>query len=188
MSFLIRYNFFQANFVESITACQCIKRILIATGFDNEASFGILKESVLNELYKSVDENIIESFECQHKEIYKEMYRKQNQFNLLPGHKVQILQLATGQSKKQNAMKSDDDLFSINAGFFSPIMREIVHSAKSNHNKHPNARRYSDLLTDFSMYNYIMAGKACYEVLSANLPMPKAGTLRNFIFISFNTF
>lgn len=182
MSFLIRYNFFQANleanFVESITACQCIKRILIATGFDNEACFAILDESVLNELYKSVDENIIESFECQHKEIYKEMYRKQNQFNLLPGHKVQILQLATGQSQKQNAMKSDDDLFSINAGFFS----------KSNHNKHPNARRYSDLLTDFSMYNYIMAGKACYEVLSANLPMPKAGTLRNFIFISFNTF
>lgn len=145
-------------------------------------SFGILNESVLDELYKSVDENIIESFECQHKEIYKEMYRTQNKFNLLPGHKIQILELATRQSKKQTAMQSDDDLFSINAGFFSPIMREIVYSAKSNHNKHPNARRYSDLLTDFSMYNYIMAGRECYEVLSANLPIPKAGTLRNFIF------
>lgn len=108
--------------MESITACECIKRVLIATGFDNETSLGILDESVLDELYKSVDENIIESFECQHKEIYKGMYRKQNQFNLLPGHKLQILELATIQSMKQTArqtaMKSDDGLLNINADFF----------------------------------------------------------------------
>lgn len=189
-SVFIQYFFFQANseanFLDEFTACKCIKTILIRTGFDNEGSLGCLTENILHEIYESVDQKLIESFECDHMQTYLELFQNQKQFSLLPGHKIQILEMAKriviSKSESHSNGPGKYDAFHINSGCFSPVMRELIHSARTNHDKHPSAHRYSNLLTNFAMYNYIMAGKQCYEVLTANMPLPKPGTLRNNFF------
>lgn len=72
----------------------------------------------------------------------------------------------------------------INSAAFSPIMVELIRSALKNQNKAPNARRFSEVIMNFSIYLYIMAGKACYEIISSNLPLPKANTISEYDYLA----
>lgn len=93
--------------------------------------------------------------------------------NIFTGHRAVILDWCQNKLNEQPS----DDTFSIKDVSFSPILREMIISASSNYHKTPNAHRFSKLLMDFSVYMYIMAGKATYDILCANLPLPKSGTV-----------
>lgn len=67
--------------------------------------------------------------------------------------------------------------FTVENPAFSTVLREIISSALTNFNRDPKTRVFSDLLMKFSIYIYILAGIASYEVISANLPLPKATTI-----------
>lgn len=60
---------------------------------------------------------------------------------------------------------------------FSAILRELISSALTNFNRDPKGRKYSEILFDFAIYMYILAGKASYEVMCGNLPLPQVTTI-----------
>lgn len=67
---------------------------------------------------------------------------------------------------------------------FSHLLNMLINNAKYNSNKDPKGYRYDECIRYFATYIYIMCGKACYETLSANLPIPKAQTIRTYFLIT----
>lgn len=59
----------------------------------------------------------------------------------------------------------------------SVIMREMIENLKKNQNVPPKGRRYSEILQWSATYVFILSGKAAYEVLCKNLPLPQADTV-----------
>lgn len=150
--------------------CVCLKYILIRFGYDNKASLMCVNDERLTKLEEFIqsDRSIVDELTCEHAEFYS----SPTQFQFLPGHRAVLSDWC------QNKINEvPDGMFTIENEAFSPTLREIIASALSNHTKPPNAHRFSKVLIDFSIYMYIMAGKACYETLCANLPLPKSGTV-----------
>lgn len=164
--------------------CDCLKLILINSGYDNLASLKCINQDRLNELEVHINENRenLEVLICAHKNRYLE----QRKFHFLPGHSALMLNWCENevQNLLQDEVQNKTETFNINDPAFSRILKEIITSGLSNHSKRPNVHRFSEMIMDFSIYLYIMAGKSCYETLSANLPLPKAGTVCKLIFIS----
>lgn len=160
----------------SFPGCDCLKHILCESGFENALSLKLITEDHMNKIEKDIHtgrETILNGLSCTHANIY----RSQTMFKFLPGHRVIILEWpATILSDKKSNER--DQTFTVNHPAFSPICREIISSALTNYNRDPKGRTFSDLLMKFSIYVYILAGKSSYEVISSNLPLPKAGTIR----------
>lgn len=62
-------------------------------------------------------------------------------------------------------------------------MRELIKTAKNNAGKDFRQRRFSPSLQHFGMFLYMMCGKASYEIICNNIPLPQASTICNLIFI-----
>lgn len=60
---------------------------------------------------------------------------------------------------------------------FKPVLRGIIGSALANHGSMPNKYTYSNIVTDFATYVYLLGGKQCYETISANIQLPAASTV-----------
>lgn len=167
--------------------CKCLKEILIKSGYDNGHSLICLNENNLNQLEDNVNQNrylIPMHLKCDHVEVYAQ----QGKFNLLLGHRAMLLKWSENLvqvQRNQTFGAAPIRQFSTNDAAFSPVTRQIILTALSNYNKLPNGRRFPELLTNFAIYIYIMAGKACYEILAANLPLPTAGSISKLIVQNF---
>lgn len=102
-------------------------------------------------------------------------YPRDRPFKLLPGHRAIIQsfpevmdQLAV---EKKTAHTSND---------FSFVLKWLIETAEKNAGRVPKGRRFSENIQLFATYLYLMCGRACYETLSANLPIPQANTIRTF--------
>lgn len=158
----------------NFSGCKCLKLILIRFGYDSLASLKCINGDLLSELEKEVekDRNFLQSLPCDHKNIYLE----NRSFQLLPGHRALVLDWCQNQIKTVSI-----ETFNGKHPAFPPILSEIIGNALSNYKKPPKTHRYSEVLFNFSIYLFIMAGKACYETISVNLGLPKAGTICKFI-------
>lgn len=160
---------------------------LCSCGYDNAFSLKCLDKNNFNELEKSINENretVLDfTTNCSHKNVYD----MQKTFAFLVGHRTMILKWCSEIQSDVRPIDTSSN-FVLNHPAFSPILREIILVAASNYDKPSNRRRFSKLLMDFSMYIYIFAGKACYEILCANLSLPAAGTIcgyyNNYAFVS----
>lgn len=162
------------KFWDSFLGCECLKSVLINSGYDNIPSLMCIDNEQLTNLEKHVEENrwLTEELTCEH----SKSYGKSTKFQFLPGHRVTLLDWCRN-GLTYNTPANKTHAFTVEDSAFSPILREIIANALSNHEKPPNSHRFSQLLMDFSIYMYIMAGRACYEILCANLPLPKSGTV-----------
>lgn len=146
-------------------------------GFDNIHSLKLIDEKYLDQLELCINQhqqsiqNIIKVLNCIHSTIYS----AQKTFKFLVGHRIVLLNWCKNLNKDKTST-----LFNTGNPAFSPVMQEMIKSALGNVEKPANSRRFSNLLMDFSTYIYIMAGKASYEIISANLPLPKAKTICEF--------
>lgn len=143
------------------------------TGFDSPECLNGMTEANLIDLENHISENkrIVENIaECLHIKNYQDG----KNFKFLPGHKTLILNLSQGVNRDTNLSTNS---IMIEHPAFSPLLRSSIKTALNNHEKIPTQKRYPDLLKDFSIYLYIMAGRACYEVIAANLPLPSASTI-----------
>lgn len=138
---------------------ELIKKVLKAAGFDSITTLQLLTEESIKDIENFVNENSIEE--------------SSKQFKFLPGHRALLLNLA---KKVQMIDNEKTELVHQNSDL-SVLLKSLVEVAKSNANKNPKGNRYSDLVKYFSMYIYLLSGKACYETLCANLPIPKAETI-----------
>lgn len=157
---------------KTFPGCSCLKQILIVSGYDNIHSLMCINEEKFNELE---DQVLIDrqKVDCDHLTIYE----AQPKFKLLLGHRSLILKWCADLTRTDN---SSNESIQTNHPAFSPIMNRIMLSAVKNFNKTSNARRFPELLMQFLIYLYIMAGRACYEIIFANLPIPKASSISTF--------
>lgn len=176
---------------------ECIKQILSASGYDNEISIQYLKEvdlGLIEEyLNRPMMRSVIDSLTCCSSEIYK----SQEKFQILPGHRAYILNLSHQMHlKRQNYLEVlantttssglDFKERAKNEPAFSCLLKEFITNSMNNFKKIPNSRRYSEIVQDFSTYIYILCGRYCYEVISKNLPMPQVSTVCKYHNIDYN--
>lgn len=123
-------------------------------------------------------QNII--FDCNHSEIYRPTRERgqSNEFKWLPGHRALIVSWCSNLSGTSSKSIESIESFNLNHPAFPPILREIIKNTLANHNN--QMRRFSELLLDFCIYIYIMAGKASYEILCENLSLPKPYTISEY--------
>lgn len=146
-----------------------IELILQRSGFDSKLAL------------QSIDESVIVEIENQGNEdrsiLANTSYENTENFKFKPGHKVFLLNL----SKEVISWKENDDKIVHDTSAFSFMLRKFIETAEKNFGKLPNGHRYDEANQSFSTYIYLMCGKACYETLSANLPIPKASTICKII-------
>lgn len=111
----------------------------------------------------------------------KTIYKPFKQF--LPGHRASLLampnlveeyELQTKMQQSEKHIKEDDPQLTF-------IMEELIKTAKNNANKKLTHRRYPQSLQNFGMFLYMMCGKASYEIICNNIPLPQASTMLGYI-------
>lgn len=164
-----------ATFFQKMHLCKCVQNMLIKCGFDNFLSIKELNEMRIIEIQNFLQKNrsLLEDLPKCHGNIYK----SQHTFEFLPAHRLSILKIPQDLEAIED-QNTSQNLFSTDNQAFSPILKEMIESALNNFDKVPAARRYSKLLTEFSMHSYMVCGLSAYEILSSNLPIPKESTVR----------
>lgn len=154
-----------------------IIKILQESGFENISSLEHLSSNYIDDIEKIVDEN--RDLIADHR------YKVDRKFKFLPGHRALLLNIPKAVEKHiNNVNQIDDGLKDSNAENlckFSHVLQKLIETATANTDKHANTARFSDDIKYFATYIYLLCGKACYETLSANLPFPKADTIRKCI-------
>lgn len=149
-----------------------IKHILEESGFDTELSLLAINNEIIADIERHVNNN---------REILKETsYQNVLTFKFKPGHKAFIVQLPSLIEHLRDSNPEEVIKFSEKTEF-SLILRTFIQTAESNGGKHPKAYRYNETNRYFSTFIYLLCGKACYETLSANLPIPTSNTIRKTI-------
>lgn len=146
--------------------------VLNKSGYDNAFSI---------ENMNDVEINSIETFVQDHLQLVNsDPYAQMDKFRLLPGHRTFLLRLPeamkrfVSESKLQPETSKKRLIDSLPLSF---LMKEMIHNAISNAEKDPNNRRYSETIQYFATYIYMFCGKACYEILSNNLPIPSVNSI-----------
>lgn len=144
-----------------------IVKILKRSGFDTIFSISSINESAIAEIeqYASEDKTVLKNTSYEHTD----------NFMFKPGHKLSILNLSNhikSLSEKKSDEKEQYDSFD-----FSFILRTLIDTAQNNSMRHPKGYRYNEVVRYFATYVYLLCGKACYETLSSNLPIPQASTI-----------
>lgn len=150
-----------------------IVKILSACAFDSELSFWSITSETIDDIENFVNEDI--------SVLENTSYEGVHNFNLKPGHKSFILNLPN----RMNYLKEKKIDVPCTISGFSQILRTFIETAEANFGKHPNGFRYGQTNRHFSTFIYLMCGRACYDALCANLPIPQASTIGE---TSFNLF
>lgn len=140
-----------------------IKEILNRNGFDTEIALSQMNTEFLK---------LVEAQES-----------KQLPFSFLPGHRALLLGLPNKikefnawllkhASQNKTPMQCLLDLPNITF-----IMKELIKTAINNSEVNPQRRRFSDAIKNFGIYLYMMCGKAAYEIISNNIPLPQPSTI-----------
>lgn len=151
-----------------------IIKILEFCAFENESSLMSIDNDAIVDIEMYVNEN---------PQILKETsYKNVNKFKFKPGHRLLIIQLP---QLIKNCNQTETKLQKIGhlrpQMNFSQILKSFIETAESNNGKQPNGFRYDEINRYFSTFVYLLCGKACYDTLSANLPIPSSHTIRKIV-------
>lgn len=163
----------------------CIQKILSVCGYDNEISIENIKDSDMESIEKHINKyhrNIFDFLSCCNCDTYK----SQDNFQILPGHRLFISNLSRQLALKRERLSSSTPVETSiceveqaqNEPAYSLLLKELITNAFNNFKKMPQSRRYSEIVQDFATYIYILCGRNCYEIISSNLPMPQPSTIR----------
>lgn len=164
---------------------EIVIKVLKAAGYVTESILKLINEEEINKIEEYVRKNRI---------ILKgTSYENENNFEFLPGHRVFLSNLPNdiGRMKEVNKNLPQIEKSTANCSHFPFMLKALIETAESNSNGHPSGNRFNKNVQDFATYIYMMCGRACYDTLSANLPIPKSNTIcmhramRNFSFVIF---
>lgn len=160
---------------------ECIKEILTSCAYTSLSSLkGICAENIVQiEKYVNTKRDVIANLKCSHSETYK----KQCEFQFLPGHRNFILTIAKTIDKELDQLSEDELLFKLieKNPHFSVVMKELMKTALRNGQRMKNNAEYSEIIRHFATYLFIMCGRASYTVLCKNLPLPSIPAIRKFM-------
>lgn len=134
-----------------------IIEILSSAGYDNSMSLTDISNDDINAI-----------------EIFWRKESRTEEFSFLPGQTKFIKELGK-KIVQYEQMDYKRNQFALSNA--SLIMREMFNNLKQNQNVAPTGRRYSEILQWFGTYIFMLSGKAAYEVLCSNLPLPQAATV-----------
>lgn len=147
---------------------EIIVHILRKSGFDCRTTLAHINLETIAE---------IEEFANENREILNgSRYENMVPFKFVPGHRI-ILRNFPNYIEQVKNMESNIEQ-KLNLSQFPYLLKCFIETAQSHANKSVKAFRYSEHIQSFSTYIYMMCGKSCYDTLSANLPIPKASTVR----------
>lgn len=165
MDFLSKFNDFLGGAIPDV-----LINVLKESGYSTQFSIEQMNTQLIDKLEEYVKRKLGHLFE-------------KSFDGFLPGHRATLLGLPKLVNDyallTKNAEKSLEKSMSSQDGDFSFILQQLVSTAKSNADKDFRHRRFSEALQNFSMILYIMGGKAAYEILSSNIPLPQAITTCN---------
>lgn len=153
-----------------------IELILHRSGFDSKSALQSIDEKAIVEIEKHANED--------RSVLSDTSYENTTNFKFKPGHRIFLLNLS-----KQEILwsETDEEISHDDTTHFSLMLRTFIRTAEEHHGKHPKGCRFDEINRSFSTYIYLMCGKACYETLSANLPIPKADTICKCVSIFITT-
>lgn len=147
-----------------------IKTILTRSAYDSKTALSCVNDQLICSL---------EQYANQDRSILKDTsYENMTKFVFKPGHRTTILHLADKVKSLEN--ETDENKQQRHQTEFSFILKTLIETAESNSGRDPRGYRYNDVNRNFSTLVYLLCGRACYEFLSSNLPMPQADTIRKF--------
>lgn len=169
---------FWINF-EKFLGCEIpstIVGILKKTGYECAASLVGMNEKEIRQIEKFVMNHKLDVLEGS-------VYAKSDfgQFEFLPGHRKLLLSLGKHAEKyellSRKAAQFEKEMKFPCASF---LMNELIKSMENNSNVTSKQHRYSEAIQNFAIYIYLISGKAAYEVLCSNLPLPQVPTICKF--------
>lgn len=152
-----------------------IKQILEGCAFDTELSLLAISDEIIMDIEDHVNSE---------REILKNTsYENVHSFKFKPGHKIFLLQLPNQIKilREAKAKNPQRECLPPRMSNFSYILKTFIETADANLSKHPKGHRYCEANRNFSIYIYLLCGRACYETLSANLPIPSSNAIRKII-------
>lgn len=156
----------------------CIKVVLGLCGFNTLISLSDITYSDITKIEECISENFSESItqlKCCYSEYYKSHIITHQNFKLLPGHAALLVILPQYiKEYRQAYQKKVSDL----NGRYSLFLNELIQTAEENRFKSSNQASYSDTVRYFAMYIFLLCGRACYDMLQSNLPIPSTPTIR----------
>lgn len=171
----------QDTFWSQFSGCNCIRHFLMECAFDNEYALKCINDAVIETIQNHINQNrhILQGIECCHKTIYS----NQKTFKLLPGH-ILFLKSLPDEIKSialvNNIQPSIQHNLNSKNPAYSSVLNEMTRCAIENFNEdesYPRRPQFSKTLTNFSVYQYLIGGKACYKFLAENLPIPRATSI-----------
>lgn len=107
------------------------------------------------------------------------VYKNQQIFEFLPGHRETLLSLQSNIEKMQSKHVCETKCYGevTDTSKYSVILTELIKSAENNSNKSKHAYHYNDIIKYFSTYIFLLCGRTCYETLNKNLPIPSTKTI-----------
>lgn len=159
------------EYLQNIEIPEILIQLLYLTGFDNPIAVKGISEVNINETEKYITDNLNGA-------LANSVYDGKQTFQFLPGHKAIWLRLPTYVEKYENQMKNHNSFVENLPVSF--IMKQMIRTALNNEHRDQQHRQFSSEIRHFSTYIYTMCGRACYEVLCHNLPLPQANTVCKF--------
>lgn len=164
---------------------KCVQFILRCCGYNRTLSL----ENFCNKNLSDIEECIrkffsiaIKNFDCTSHGCPIAHYKHQNVFKILPGHRTMITSLAE-YINRYHQKKLQENCHSFlrknietHSGF-SKIMKEMIQAAVESDQGSKNKSQYTDVMKYFGTYVFNMAGRACYNFLCKNLPLPSASSV-----------
>lgn len=158
-----------------------------ASGYNNNIALKGLNEEKIISLEKYVAKNLKHLIQ---NTVYADF--EMGDFSFLPGHTTLLLALPDYVKRFEMNNTKNCSSSNINLDRFplSFLMKELIRNGIDNSSKDLTRdlrhRKFSPVIQSFATYVYMLCGKACYEILSQNLPIPQANTickLNVFMFI-----
>lgn len=155
--------------------------ILKECGYDNQISLDNFTAAKIQEIeaYLQLNQHLFENYE-----ICKSLkFKKGNEFTFVPGHRSFLLNLKDYVDRfnhfKTNTkdFSKSDNVQDLEIPF---LLKILIKTAEQNLEKNPKQYRYCEIIRYFAIYLYILCGKAGYETLCVNLPLPQISTIRKF--------
>lgn len=155
----------------------CVKIVLGLSGFSTLLSLDSITHSDILKIEDCITEHfseIIIQLKCCHSEFYKSQMFFQKKFKFLPGHATLVAALP--QYVKAYQIAYQKKIFELK-GRYSFILNELIETAEANQFKSANQANYPDSVRYFAIYIFLLCGRACYNMLQSNLPIPSTPTI-----------
>lgn len=166
-----------------------IKIFLDLSGYDSLLSLKRINEEKIDkiEIYLQNDGRTLAMLDENDKTT--SVYKSQNVFNILPGHRNILLALpefienmfhsidTVRELEAETATNSHNQTSNQTSDDYTVILSKLIETANKNKNKSKNAYKYDDIVKNFSTYIFLLCGRTCYETLNKNLPIPSTKTI-----------